>query len=65
MAIQTCRTGLVPPTCNLIEPDDDCALDHVLGEPRPTRARAVLSSSFGMGGQNAALIVSPPPEGAS
>ena len=65
VAIQTCRTGLVPPTCNLTEPAEDCALDHVFGKPRPARTRAVLSSSFGMGGQNAALIVSPPPEGAS
>ena len=65
VAIQTCRTGIVPPTCNLVEPDEDCALDHVFGEPRSTRTSAVLSSSFGMGGQNAALIVSPPPEGAS
>jgi 3-oxoacyl-[acyl-carrier-protein] synthase II len=62
-AIQTCRTGLVPPTCNLTDPDDDCALDHVVGEARSTRVRAVLSSSFGMGGQNAALVFSPPPQG--
>ena len=58
-AIQTCRTGLVPPTCHLTEPDEECALDHVIGESRKTPARAVLSSSFGMGGQNAALIFSP------
>ena len=65
VAIQTCRTGIVPPTCNLVEPDEDCVLDHVFGEPRSARTGAVLSSSFGMGGQNAALIVSPPPEGVS
>jgi 3-oxoacyl-[acyl-carrier-protein] synthase II len=58
-AVQTCRTGLVPPTCNLVEPDADCALDHVIGEPRAIDARAVLSSSFGMGGQNATVIFAP------
>lgn len=58
-AVQTCRTCLVPPTCNLVEPDVDCGLDHVIGEPRAIDARAVLSSSFGMGGQNATVIFAP------
>ncbi len=55
-AIATCRTGIVPPTANLTEPDDACALDHVYGAPRETTASRVLSVSFGMGGQNAALL---------
>ncbi|HWO20753.1 MAG TPA: beta-ketoacyl-[acyl-carrier-protein] synthase family protein [Kofleriaceae bacterium] len=58
-AVQTCRTGLVPPTCNLVEPDVDCELDHVIGEARAMDARPVLSSSFGMGGQNATVIFTP------
>jgi 3-oxoacyl-[acyl-carrier-protein] synthase II len=58
-AIQTCRTGLVPPTCNLVEPDADCELDHAIGGPRAIGARPVLSSSFGMGGQNATVIFAP------
>jgi 3-oxoacyl-[acyl-carrier-protein] synthase II len=56
-AIATCRTGIVPPTANLAQPDDQCALDHVIGRPRETGATRVLSVSFGMGGQNAALLV--------
>lgn len=56
VAVQTCRTGLVPPTVNLRDPDEDCALDHVIGEPRQTDARSVMSISFGMGGQNAAVV---------
>jgi 3-oxoacyl-(acyl-carrier-protein) synthase len=32
-------------------------LDHVIGEPRNADAQRVLSVSFGMGGQNAALIL--------
>jgi 3-oxoacyl-[acyl-carrier-protein] synthase II len=58
-AVQTCRTGLVPPTCNLVEPDVDCELDHVIGSPRAIDALPVLSSSFGMGGQNATVIFTP------
>jgi 3-oxoacyl-(acyl-carrier-protein) synthase len=32
-------------------------LDHVIGEPRDADAKTVLSVSFGMGGQNAAIIL--------
>jgi 3-oxoacyl-[acyl-carrier-protein] synthase II len=55
-AIATCRTGVVPPTANLEEPDDTCELDHVIGAPREAGASFVMSTSFGMGGQNAALL---------
>ncbi len=57
VAAQTCQTGIVPPTVNLVEPDEGCELDHVIGEPRAADAERVLSVSFGMGGQNAALIL--------
>ena len=57
VAAHTCRTGIVPPTVNLDEPDEGCELDHVIGEPRNANAQRVLSVSFGMGGQNAALIL--------
>ncbi|MEJ7599635.1 MAG: beta-ketoacyl-[acyl-carrier-protein] synthase family protein [Kofleriaceae bacterium] len=56
-AIGTCRTGLVPATRNLVEPDPACAADHVLARTREAGARTVLKTSFGMGGQNAALVV--------
>ncbi len=57
VAVRTCQTGIVPHTVNLIEPDEGCELDHVIGEPRAANAERVLSVSFGMGGQNAALIL--------
>jgi 3-oxoacyl-[acyl-carrier-protein] synthase II len=57
VAAHTCSTGIVPPTVNLNEPDEGCELDHVIGEPRDANAQRVLSVSFGMGGQNAALIL--------
>jgi 3-oxoacyl-[acyl-carrier-protein] synthase II len=56
-AIETSRTGVVPATANLEEPDDGCELGHVIGAPRETGARRVLSVSFGMGGQNAAIVI--------
>jgi 3-oxoacyl-(acyl-carrier-protein) synthase len=62
VAIETSRTGAVPPTANLEQPDDDCALDHVVGAARAIAPGPVLSCSFGMGGQNVALVFAPPPE---
>ena len=57
VAAQTCATGLVPPTVNLQSVDEGCELDHVIGEPRDVNAHTVLSVSFGMGGQNAAIVL--------
>lgn len=57
VAAQTCATGVVPPTVNLHHVDEGCELDHVIGEPRDVNAKTVLSVSFGMGGQNAAVVL--------
>lgn len=53
----SCAHGIVPPTVGLEEPDKGCELDHVIGRPRECGARTVLSTSFGMGGQNAAILL--------
>ena len=37
--------------------DPDCALDHVMGGPRPGPWRSVLVNASGFGGQNAALLL--------
>lgn len=58
VAAQTCVTGVVPPTVNLSDVAEGCELDHVIGAPREVNAETVLSVSFGMGGQNAAVILS-------
>jgi len=50
------REQRVPPTVNLDQPDPECSLDHVL-DARELAHEHVLSCSFGMGGQNAALIL--------
>ena len=57
VAARTCATGIVPPTVNLRHVDEGCELDHVIGEPRDVNAKTVLSVSFGMGGQNAAIVI--------
>jgi 3-oxoacyl-[acyl-carrier-protein] synthase II len=55
-AVRSLQTGIVPPTVNLREPDDDCVLDHVVGRARELDVPVVLVNSFGMGGQNACAI---------
>lgn len=51
------RDGVLPPTINLENPDPDCDLDYIPGEARTKRVDAVLSNSFGFGGQNTALVL--------
>ena len=53
------RDGVVPPTINLDDPDDDAELD-VVTEPRKLArtpaSQAALNNSFGFGGHNVALV---------
>jgi 3-oxoacyl-[acyl-carrier-protein] synthase II len=49
--------GIVPPTINLTEPDPECDLDYVTDGARRMTMRAVLSTSFGFGSRNAALVL--------
>ncbi|NQT15819.1 MAG: beta-ketoacyl-[acyl-carrier-protein] synthase family protein [Planctomycetes bacterium] len=52
------RDGVVHPTINYETPDPDCDLDYCPNTAREVDCRNVLSTSFGFGGQNAALIIS-------
>jgi 3-oxoacyl-[acyl-carrier-protein] synthase II len=56
-AIQAIRTGCIPPTINLEQPDEAAAgLDLTPGQAKQRDVRIALSNSFGFGGQNTALI---------
>jgi 3-oxoacyl-[acyl-carrier-protein] synthase II len=59
------RDGWAPPTVNLEQPDPDSAqlLPMLLREGCPGTYRRVLSTSFGFGGLNAAIVLGAP-EGA-
>ena len=50
-----------PPTNNLDNPSEGCDLDLVPKKPKPRQIRAVLSNSFGFGGTNASLVMTPAP----
>jgi 3-oxoacyl-[acyl-carrier-protein] synthase II len=49
--------GVVPPTINVTEPDPACDLDYVTDGARRMPIRAALSTSFGFGSRNAALVL--------
>jgi 3-oxoacyl-[acyl-carrier-protein] synthase II len=53
----TLKTGVVPPTINLTHPDPACDLDYTPGSAREGRVRYGLSTSFGFGGQNGAVVM--------
>ncbi len=51
------KNGLIPPTINYENPDPDCDLDYVPNRARSASLEYALSNSFGLGGQNACLVI--------
>lgn len=48
---------IIPPTWNYETPDPECDLDYVPNIPRPAVVDVALKNSFGLGGQNACLVL--------
>lgn len=55
--ILTLRDGIIHPTINYTTPDPECDLDYVPNDARKQEVQYTLSNSFGLGGQNACLIL--------
>ena len=53
----TLSDGWIPPTINFETQDPECDLDYVPNKARQQSIQAVLSNSFGFGGQNACLVL--------
>ena len=56
MTIMSVRDNRVHPTLNQETPDPACDLDYVPHESRQVEVNIALKNSFGLGGQNAALV---------
>jgi 3-oxoacyl-[acyl-carrier-protein] synthase II len=50
--------GVAPPTINQTKRDPQCDLDYVPNSARDIVIKRAISTSFGFGGQNAALVMS-------
>ena len=56
--VKSLQEGILHPTINLETPDPECDLDYIPGEAREVNIQTALSNSFGLGGQNACLVMS-------
>lgn len=56
-SIYAMNKGILPATYNYNTPDPECDLDYVPNTPRPAKINTILSNSFGLGGQNACLVM--------
>jgi beta-ketoacyl-acyl-carrier-protein synthase II len=57
VCVQTLRHGRIAPTINYDSPDPELDLDYVPNVARTADVRVALSNSFGLGGQNACLVL--------
>lgn len=62
MGIYSIADQVIPPTRNYRNPDPEIQLDIVTGEARPHTFNVMAKHGFGLGGQNACVIIGRPPE---
>jgi 3-oxoacyl-[acyl-carrier-protein] synthase II len=61
MGILSIAEQRIPPTANFKNPDPEIGLDVVHGAARPHQFEYMAKHGFGLGGQNAALVIKRPP----
>lgn len=55
--VQMLRNGIIPPTINLHQADEECDLDYIPEGARKADLQIGLSNSFGFGGHNAVVVL--------
>ena len=55
--VKTINEGIIHPTINYEVPDPECDLDYVPNVARKADVHVAMSNSFGLGGQNASLVL--------
>ena len=55
--VMSLKTGILTPTINLNTPDPECDLDYVPNVARKDDIQVAVSNSFGLGGQNASIVL--------
>ncbi|MCE3200716.1 beta-ketoacyl-ACP synthase II [Paenibacillus sonchi] len=55
--VKSIQEGIIPPTINLEEPDEECDLDYVPNTARQADINLGISNSFGFGGHNAVIVL--------
>jgi len=53
----TIENDIIPATINYENPDPECDLNYVPNEPISKKVNTLISNSFGLGGQNACLVL--------
>ena len=58
-ALLSIQHGVIPPTANTLNVDADMSIDLVTGQGRSWEPGPVLSTNFGFGGHNGAVVIAP------
>jgi len=57
VCVMSMQEGIIHPTINYENPDPECDLDYVPNAARQAEVNVAVSNSFGLGGQNAVLVL--------